>query len=265
MDRIYTVHPQQMHVNRPSLIPDSDPPHAASDPSSHNLLVSETAVQQMNIRIRIAEISREIVDALPLGSGDLDTLPYSKIASLDKKYETILAQLQPTAAATVNTTTTTTTTGSTSPLDAHRATRKIALERSIAVLSVSARRAKLLRPLLQIKDMPQRFEVFRKQCLHSTQTVIEIASTVLSETVDTPPNQSARGNRGGGSRYHSGLIIMHVCPFSFVFWGGGWVVLDHIERSPSSHHHHPPASRLLDVPTPPHYTVTLLLSPQLKQ
>lgn len=188
MDRIYTVQPQQMSVNRPSLTPDLDY-HTAP---SHDLL-SETIVLHMNIRIRIAEMSRAIVDALPLGSGDVDTLPYSKIASLDQKYEGILADLPALP------------TTDFASLD--RSKRKIALERSIGIISVNARRAKFLRPLLPIKDMPQRFEAFRKQCLQSTQTVIEIASTVLSDAVDTPKSTSG-SNRG--SSYHSGLVTMHV-------------------------------------------------------
>lgn len=207
-DRVYAINPKQMRVNYPRHLPGSETPG-----SSHGAW-SEDAVLHMNVRIRLAEISRDIVDAMPPGGGDVDTLSYSKIAALDKQFEQIIASwpLQDLAFSSPD-----------------LAARRIALQRSVGILSVHARRAKLLRPLLRIRDMSEKFEPFRRQCLRSAEAVMEVSSMVLSETVDTPGSARSNGTPGpqsGGSGkassspYHSGIVITHVRrqvpPFSHV-------------------------------------------------
>lgn len=190
-DRIYAINPNHMKVNYPSHIAGSE------TPGSVHGAWSELSVQHMNARIRIGEICRDIADAMPPGSGDVDTLPYSKVAALDRKFEQLVAdwslQEPPFSS-------------SSDP-----AARRIALQRSVGILSVHARRARLLRPLLQIDDVAEKFEPFRRQCLTSARAVIEIASSALSETVDTPGLQSGdNGVPGPKSPYVNGIVITHV-------------------------------------------------------
>lgn len=191
--RIYTVNPRHMQVNYPHYIAEFDqmiPMYGAW---------SEMALIHMNMRIRLGEICRQVVDALPLGSGDIDNLPYSKIAALDRLYEQLQLDI-PTVISTADTNST----------DA--IARRLSLQRSIGMLSLNARWARLLRPLLQTNSLPKQFEIFRRKCLNSTETVIDIASTVLSAAVDSPISaDSENGNLNSRrSPYRSGLVINHL-------------------------------------------------------
>lgn len=195
MGRIYTINPKHMFVNRPHYIPASD--------EFTNGLWSEPAVVHMTLRIRLADICREIADTLPLGSGDLDTIPYSKVAALDRMFEDILTDMP--------------------ALDwpiymTSAISRKLATQRAIGTLSVHARRARLLRPLLQVKNLAPNFQVFRRTCFKSVEAVMDIASRLLSQSVDSPasmdlsgfsnlPERAATMHR---SPHRSGLIINHV-------------------------------------------------------
>lgn len=195
MDRVYSVHPNHMRVNRPRHIPDSD--------AFKQDRLSETAVMHMNARIRIAEICREVADTLPLGSGEADILPYPKIAALDRMFEDIIDEW-PVLNVDLST--------------ADNDVRKVAIQRLIGLLSIHARRARFLRPLLRVKDLAPMFEGFRKTCLASVETVMETASMVLSQAVDTPKSTNSDGSAklttGSTSSthtpYRSGLIINHV-------------------------------------------------------
>lgn len=199
IDRVYSVNPKHMRVNYPRHIPeDSDP----TVPLCRDW--SETTVMHQNVRIRLAEVLRETVDALPLGSGDVDTLPYSKIAALDNQFEQIFTEYPPFDMSNI-------------PSDA--APRRITIQRAIGYLSIQARRARFLRPFIQIRNLPEKFEVFRRKCLNAAQIVMETASSVLSETVDTPGSTASDNqrshSRGTASKsqrspYHSGLVINHV-------------------------------------------------------
>lgn len=191
-DRIYTVHPAHMRVNRPHHLSGADQTTTRFGPWS------ETAVMQINVRIELAEICREVVDALPLGAGDIDTLPYLKIAALDALFERLVSNC-PSMDALLP---------SPDPVS-----RRIALQRSVGILAVYARRARLLRPLLLRRDLPESFEIFRLRCLNSAATVMQIASVVLDETIRTPSSASSEGEQLGKPRrgpYHSGLIVNHV-------------------------------------------------------
>lgn len=201
MDRIYTVNPKHMRVNRPQYI-------SNSDRFTHGLW-SEISVAHLNFRIRLADLCRQIADTLPLGSGDVDTLSYSTILALDREFESILAELPASddAVATIDNS------------QCHR----IAIQRAIGALSVHARRARFLRPLLEAKGLPPTFQVFRRTCFHSIEAVMAIASRLLSQAVDstastdlsgfsTLPERAATTHRSPRRR---GLIINHVRVFLF--------------------------------------------------
>ncbi|KAK2614922.1 hypothetical protein N8I77_001711 [Diaporthe amygdali] len=191
-DRIYNVNPRHMQVNYPQFIEESDQMiHAYG-------AWSEMALLHTNMRIRLGEICRQVVDALPLGSGNIDNLPYSKIVALNRLYEQLeldIPAVIPTADISSSDTT----------------AQRLALQRSIGMLSLNARWARLLRPLLQASSLPKQFEVFRKRCLNSTETVIHIASTILSAAVDSPSSTNSGGGRmNSRSPYRSGLVINHL-------------------------------------------------------
>lgn len=201
IDRVYAVNPQHMRVNYPRHISkstDVDVPSFEDWP--------EEIISHMNGRIRVAEILRETVDALPLGSGDVETLSYSKVAALDKRFEQLLTEFP--LFDVINL-----------PIDA--TLKKIAIQRATGWLSIQARRARFLRPFIQIKGMPKKFDVFRRQCLDAAQKVMETASSILSQTVDTTGSPRAasetqdhrRSRTGPNSRrapYFGGLVINHV-------------------------------------------------------
>lgn len=196
LDRVYAVNPRHMRVEYPrslSKLTDTGVDSFDDWPDS--------IITHINVRIRLAEVLRETVDALPLGSGDVETLPYSKIAALDKGFERILTDYPPFDT-------------EIAPVDA--VSKRVVLQRAVGFLSIQARRARFLRPFLQIKNMPDKFKVFRRQCLSAAQNVVETASRMLSETVATPssvisekhtPSVESKFYR---SPYHSGLLINHV-------------------------------------------------------
>lgn len=190
MGRIYTVQPKHMHVNRPHYIPDSD--------EFANGLWSESAVVHMTLRIRLADVCREIADTLPLGSGDLETVPYSTIAALDRKFEDILTDLP-----------------ALDPLVSNTGDQfeRQTTQRYAGTLAVHARRARLLRPLLQVKDLAPKFHVFRRTCFQSVEAVMDIASRLLSQAVDSPGSTTDPNSFStpmSRSPHRSGLVINHV-------------------------------------------------------
>lgn len=197
-DRVYTVNPKHMRVNYPHY-------HGDSDPVSHSYgALAETAVLHMTVRIRLGELSREMVDALPLGSGEVDTLSFSKVAALDKCFEQILRDIPFLEISSIT-------------VDA--ASRRVAVQRAIGLLSVHSRRARFLRPFIQLSNIPEKFDVFRRHCLNAAQTVVDLASTLLSESISTPGQAEsytqAAHNRSHVSNYdkvlnQSGIIINHV-------------------------------------------------------
>lgn len=190
---IYTVNPKHMQVNYPRYMAESDPMIALYG------AWAETALLQMDMRIRLGEVCRQVVDALPLGSGGIDNLPYSRIAALDRLFEQFKLDI-PSGLPTADT----------SPLNT--IVQTLAFQRSVGAISLNSRRARLLRPLLQASNLPKQFEVFRKRCLKSTETVIDLASMILSVAVDSPSSTDSENSRMASRRspYRSGLIINHL-------------------------------------------------------
>lgn len=193
--RVYSIHPEHFKVNRPQYTPELD----YTDPAW--ALRAETSVMHMQARIRIAETCRNIVDAMPLGAGDVDTLPFPRLAALDKQFAQVLDSFPVLDVP---------------ALPGHasspsRSQRRAALQHTVEILSVHARRAKLLRPLLRVRDLTGRFTGFRDQCLRSAETVLDLASTVLSDTIsEASEKNGANGLKSQRSPYRSGLVINHV-------------------------------------------------------
>lgn len=199
LDRIYTINPRHMRVDYPRSLSKLKEPGVDSFDDWPDAII-----MHMNVRIRLAEVLRETVDALPLGSGDVDTLPYSKIAALDKSFEQILNDYPP---------------FDTDTTSVEAVSKRVVLQRAVGFLSIQARRARFLRPFIQIKDIPDKFKIFRRQCLSAAQNVMETASRMLSETVVTPSSATSEtqtshtpsiGSKFYRAPYHSGLLINHV-------------------------------------------------------
>lgn len=182
-----------MCVNRPKHMPGSDqliPMYGAW---------AEMAMQHMTMRIRLGEVCREVADALPIGSGGIETLPYSKVAALDGLYEQILIDMPVMSS------------NKDEINSENDIVRRIALQRSLGKLSLHARRARLLRPLLRANNLGPQFEVLRKRCLDSTELVMDITSAVLSEAVDPSGSTSSLLTRTTRrSPFRSGLVINHL-------------------------------------------------------
>lgn len=206
-DRVYTINPKHMKVNRPQHLAEFEVPGSPHGPWS------SISVIFINARIRIAEISRDTVDSMPLGSGDIDSLSYPQIAALDKKFEQLIADwpVQGCAPATVSSRSKPSTPLTNLTLPADTTARRLAVRQLVGLLSLHARRAKLLRPLLQIRDMPRKFEPFRAQCLRSAEDVMGLASSVLSEAVDTPDSQGVGGAWAFAKIMNrSAIVVLHV-------------------------------------------------------
>lgn len=193
INRTYAVNPKHMRVNLPTHVPGSDqliPMYGEW---------SEEVVLHMMLRIRIGEASREIADALPLGSGGIETLPYPQAAALDGLFESIKNDL-PSVSSKVD---------ETYPDD--EVAQRVAMQRSLGKLCLYARRARLLRPLLQANNLPRQFETLRKTCLDSTEVVMDIASRFLSEAVDSPgPTGPHVATSARHIPYRGGLVINHL-------------------------------------------------------
>lgn len=193
VDRTYTINPRHMRVNYPTHLPEFD----QLTPTYGKW--SEVALEYTKVRIRIGEASREIVDALPLGCGGIESLPYSKAAALDRLFEQILTDISSVSA------------NDYIYNSADEIAGRVALQQSLGKLALSARRARLLRPLLQAKNLPRQFDTLRRRCLDSTEVVIDIASAVLRDAGDTPgPTGSHVVSKARRGPYRGGLAINHL-------------------------------------------------------
>ena len=84
-----------MCVNLPRNISDEDL-HDPSLPLDYSVPLSvPTSMSYLIHRIKLAEISRHIVDAMPLSPSAPDTIPYNDFIALDREFETLLADLPP--------------------------------------------------------------------------------------------------------------------------------------------------------------------------
>lgn len=156
-------------------------------------------VLHLKLRIRVGEVCREIADSLPLGSGGIETLPYSRVAALDSLYEQILVDI-PSVFSKVD-----------EPSPDDEVAVRVAVQGSLGKLSLYARRARLLRPLLQARNLPHQFDTLRKTCLDSTEVVMDIASKVLSEAINSPASTGSRVAKDArSSPYRGGLVINHL-------------------------------------------------------
>lgn len=189
LDRTYTVNPRHMAVRLPLNINDGHLVHLSDARSIGTGPDTPTDMTYFLQRVRAAEISRQIIDALPpldsLDSDDVDSLPAATVEALDGLFEDALASFPPCFS-----------------LDAPlppEAPKHMVLQRQVIHLALQARRARLFRPFLAPPSPPQQQQEqqeqdrgagsdqrimmhhrrFRDVCLRSAHTVLDIATSLL--------------------------------------------------------------------------------------
>ncbi|KAK3361301.1 hypothetical protein B0T24DRAFT_539615, partial [Lasiosphaeria ovina] len=174
-DRIYSINPQHMQVHWPRNVNDSElatlddnssPPQTGPPPAAD----PPTDVTGLMCRLRLAVISRHIVDAQPLGAGggDVDALPFDRVLALSALFDDALAALPVAAERNTNTGSAVRDPGG--------------WQRGVLHLAIHARRARFLRPFLAqpgIADADPRFMRFRATCLASARAVLGIGAGLL--------------------------------------------------------------------------------------
>jgi hypothetical protein len=141
------------------------------------------------LRIRLSEVCRKVADAIPLGSCEINDLPYDQILTISRLFDEAYNCIPPCYALSTPI-----------PPDAPPAA---STERRVIHLGFHARRARIFRPFLLTRPHHQRdprFSQFRALCLHSARVVLDVASGLVRE-----------GLEGGKARTQwSGCVISHL-------------------------------------------------------
>ena len=82
-DRTYTIQPHHMAVNFPANVNENDP-------FSPLPMTTATDMTYFILRTRLAEVCRKVADALPLGTSDIDELPYGCVLSISRLFDDVL-------------------------------------------------------------------------------------------------------------------------------------------------------------------------------
>jgi len=216
LDKTYTIYPHQMRVNTPLNANDADLPRflglrnnatpAASTPLPLPPSIDvPTDASYLLQRIRVAEICRAVIDALPLGEGDIDSLPYGQLLAIDQLFEKAVAAFPPSMR------------DLSSPLPPD-APCQFDVQRRVLLLAFHARRARMyiafLDPATTATDA--RKMPFRRKCRESAKKVLEIASDVLKRSMggqSPPPNGSGQKTKplsSSPATHRSGTVISHM-------------------------------------------------------
>ncbi|AEO70547.1 uncharacterized protein THITE_2010699, partial [Thermothielavioides terrestris NRRL 8126] len=164
---IYSVLPRHMSVRYPRNLNDND--LATWDESMTAPLNVHTQLSFILQRIRIAEITRAILDSRPAGSPDADTLDYDQVLALDRLFEQAVADLPPFYQIRHDSPV------QPEPLDT------LGLQRVLIQLGLLSRRARLHRPflLLQGAAADPRHRQSRETCLACARAVVAISIGVI--------------------------------------------------------------------------------------
>ncbi|KAI0465746.1 hypothetical protein F4859DRAFT_347907 [Xylaria cf. heliscus] len=169
-DGTYSIQPRHFVVNRPRNLNDND-----LSQNDETLTYPLNVITQMSCflqRIRLGEISREMVDARAPALLDLDITDFNTVSSLDILFERALAEMPPFLHK-----------GAPIP---EGAPSHLTQQRDLILLCYNFRRARLHRPfLLHDTDNPLH-EPSRRQCISSARTVLSISIEMLEgpSTVD---------------------------------------------------------------------------------
>ncbi|KAH8664531.1 hypothetical protein BX600DRAFT_437074 [Xylariales sp. PMI_506] len=185
LDGTYIIQPRHMNVKKPRNINDSDLnlyDETMSFP--HHIYTEASCFIQ---RIRIAEISRAIIDARDPGFPDMEITDVDKVVALDTLFAKALDDL---------------------PGFMHPGTplppsapSHLVVQRAILMLGLHIRRARLHRPFLFHDTENPRYRLSRQQCTESARTVISISIDLLEDSpaalTQKPHSESAVASRLG--------------------------------------------------------------------
>ncbi|KAB5530273.1 hypothetical protein GE09DRAFT_386008 [Coniochaeta sp. 2T2.1] len=191
LDRTYQVHPRHMMVHYPRNVNLDD--LSTTFPAS-----TVTDMTYFLLRTRLAEVCRKVADALPLGSPEIDSLPYDQVLAIGQLFEDAWTAMPPVFA--IDT-----------PL--HPDTPPSAMtDRQIVTLAFHARRARIFRPFL-LPEQPRpgrnldpRRARFRSLCLQSARSVLRIASALLLKSIE----ESEASPWPLPLMHRSGCVISHL-------------------------------------------------------
>lgn len=192
LDRTYRTHPRHMMVHLPRNVNDDD---------LSTVLPADTITDTtyLLLRIRLADVCRQVVDFLPIGGSDVEGLPYEQVLAISQLFSDAMASMPPSFA-----------------LDAPMqpdAPPSSAVDRQIFHLAFHARLARILRSFLVTPDHPSpgrntdpRCSSFRSMCLRSARAVLKTGSSLLHR-----PPEDSRPRLWPVSRTHrNGCVICHM-------------------------------------------------------
>ncbi|KAK3390688.1 hypothetical protein B0H63DRAFT_519900 [Podospora didyma] len=199
-DRTYSVHPNHMIVDRPRNINDADLPHMIVKPDE-----IPTDMTYFILRCRLAELSRKIIDALPLSSSEnITDLSGNEILAIATLFEETLQSIPSCFVV-----------GSPLP-DGAPPTADV--QRRVMHMAIHARRARLFRPFLLLDYRPPANKPllqFQELCLRSARKVLQLGCSLLRDSIDPSPNDKkpAPGQKHIGPHplaHRSGTVICHL-------------------------------------------------------
>ncbi|KAI1432078.1 hypothetical protein GGR50DRAFT_630350 [Xylaria sp. CBS 124048] len=187
LDGTYTIQPRHFIVKRPRNLNDND--LNQNDETLTYPLNVPTNVSGFLQRIRLAEITREMIDARPPGLVDAEITDLTTVASLDMLFQTALMEMPPCLHQ-----------GAPVPPGAPLHFGHL---RDLILLCFHMRRARLHRPfLLHDTDNPC-YASSRHQCISSARSVLSLSIEMLEEPSATDHGQGFINPL----TYRAGLVI----------------------------------------------------------
>lgn len=239
-DRVYTIHPRHMAVRKPLNIDEAaldamaamGPPGSSSsdsDSSEGNKAreaslppptTRHTPVSHLLMRVRAAEICREIVDAMPLEAGDVDELPFDQVARLDGLFEQSLAELPRSVLPSAG-----------PDGRVNGPVRPYAVQINVLHVSLHARRARFLCVFLasRVPEADPRFLIFRRQCFDSAQAAVAMSTDILRVMLGASANNHPPATAAAADSPASSASSVAFTPESLTAHFG--VVLAHFFQS----------------------------------
>ncbi|KAB5581140.1 hypothetical protein GE09DRAFT_463982 [Coniochaeta sp. 2T2.1] len=191
LDRTYQVHRRHMIVNYPRNVNLDD--LSTTFPAS-----TITDMTYFLLRTRLAEVCRKVADALPLGSPEIDSLPYYQVLAISQLFEDAWTAMPPVFALDT-------------PLPPDTPPSAMT-DRQIVTLAFHARRARIFRPFLLPeqarpgRNLDPRCARFRSLCLQSARSVLRIASALLLKSIE----ESEASPWPLPLMHRSGCVISHL-------------------------------------------------------
>ena len=171
----YSINPSQMHVDKPSNVDDSDigPRSAYAQPIN-----VPTDMAYAHCWYSIAEISRQVTDAISEAGCDADNMPYDILLELDRRFSDYLKSMPPFLRSDP--------TSLEKSKHLHEQRPILTYHRDMAQLLVHSRLYRLHRPYLARGSRYPRYSYSRTVCLRSARILIELSKELTSSWGPTP-------------------------------------------------------------------------------